>query len=113
MRLEVRGKKLSVTQAMRAYAERRLRFSLGRFETHLSYIRVRLEDVNGPRGGVDKRCAIALGGPRFPTTVVEADDSDVYVAIDRAARAAFRAVSTVLSRYKQRPVWASPLANEP
>jgi len=38
--------------------ERRLDFSLERFQGLFIRIRVRFLDVNGPKGGVDKRCHI-------------------------------------------------------
>src|SRR5687767_6121559 len=43
---------------IRAYAERRLSFALRRFRQHVQHVRVRLTDVNGPRHGVDARCAV-------------------------------------------------------
>lgn len=43
------------SDALRQYVERRLRFALGRFAHRLDQLQVRLEDVNGPRGGLDQR----------------------------------------------------------
>jgi ribosome-associated translation inhibitor RaiA len=45
---------------LRAYAERRLAFALRRFENRTRCVTVRFDDVNGPRRGVDSRCAITL-----------------------------------------------------
>ena len=47
-----------IAPQLRAYAERRLSFALRRFQEHVRHVRVRLTDVNGPRHGVDARCAV-------------------------------------------------------
>ncbi len=44
---------------------------------------VRFEDVNGPRGGVDKRCSISMHGA-FGTCVVQTLDDDFLVGTERA-----------------------------
>ena len=47
-----------IAPELRAYAERRLSFTLRRFQEHVRDVRVRLTDVNGPRHGVDARCTV-------------------------------------------------------
>ena len=80
-------------------ARQRLLFALGRFAGRVRSLTVRLSDVNGPRGGRDKRCAIALrlaGSKRL--IIVEDLDVELAAAIaraaDRTARAVARAVQT-------------------
>jgi hypothetical protein len=38
----------------------RLKLALRRFSGEVTRVRVHLDDVNGPRGGQDKRCVLAL-----------------------------------------------------
>ncbi len=85
MTFDVRGHHLPLSNALKRYAERRLTFALRRFDRSIGPVRVRISDINGPRGGVDKSCQIML--EMVPTGVVrvEATDSDAYVVIDRAA----------------------------
>ena len=45
---------------MRDTVERRVRFALRRLNALVPRADVQLADVNGPRGGLDKRCQIAL-----------------------------------------------------
>lgn len=73
---------------------KRLEFALGRFSSHVRTLSVRLKDLNGPRGGLDKHCQIVvgLGRPRR-VIVVEDVDSELETAISRAAARAARAVS--------------------
>jgi len=98
MKLDIRGRQMQVTPAMRRHTERRLRFALGRFGTRLDRVTVRLFDVNGPRGGTDKWCRISVGLPATATVVVEDGDSDLYAAIDRAAERVGRMVGRRVQR---------------
>ena len=85
MTFEVRGHHLPLSNALKRHAERRLAFALRRFDRWIGGVKVRISDVNGPRGGVDKFCQITA--EMVPTGVVrvEASDADAYVVIDRAA----------------------------
>ena len=75
---------------LRQLAEQRLRFALRRLKTRVPRAEVELSDVNGPRGGVDKRCQLALrtdgGGP----VVVSSVAGDWRCALDRALARATR-----------------------
>lgn len=45
-----------LTEALRERGERSLFFALSRFGEQVQHVTVYAEDVNGPRGGADKRC---------------------------------------------------------
>ena len=81
-------------------ARRRLEFALRRFGARVRSLTVRVADLNGPRGGLDKRClvTIRLTSPRR-LIVVEDTDAEAEVAIgraaDRASRVVARAVETL------------------
>ena len=92
MRLTIRTRGQVPAQAVQV-ARQRLYFALGRFASRVGSLTVRLSDVNGPRGGRDQRCAIAVrltGLKRL--IVVEELDVDVAAAIARAADRVARAV---------------------
>ncbi|MBI5477666.1 MAG: HPF/RaiA family ribosome-associated protein [Deltaproteobacteria bacterium] len=95
MRLEIRGGEL-VSEIRRDRIARRLGFALSRFGVRIATVRVRLADVNGPRGGSDKSCRMEVVGDRAWRLVVEDRDADFHAAIDRAAERAGRAVSRAL-----------------
>ena len=92
MKVAIRWKAVTRSAAVEEHLRRRLRFAIGRFSGEVRSVRCWLEDVNGPRGGVDKRCAIELGGA-FRSLRVEARDVDLYAAVDRAADAAGRSLA--------------------
>lgn len=75
----------------------RLEFALGRFTPRIRSLSVHLRDLNGPRGGVDKQCLIAirLERPR-QVVVIEDVDQEAEAAISRAAERASRAVGRVV-----------------
>jgi len=100
MRIDVRGHEIAVTREIRNHVERRLQFALGRFGRHVRRVTVRLSDVNGPRGGADKTCRIAVAMPRHQGMVVEDADASLYVAVDRAAERAGRMVTRYLTRIR-------------
>ena len=95
-----RGKRLALSEELRVHATRRLGFALGRFAPRISRVRVQLEDLNGPKGGPDKRCTLRVRGRRWKT-VVQATASSEAEALDLAARRARRAVVRTVARLRQ------------
>jgi len=85
MKVEVKGRHLDVSEPLRAYAQRRLQFAIGSFEPRIVRAEVCLADVNGPKGGVDKLCVIAVFLGRIGWVFATADSASAYSAIDRAA----------------------------
>jgi ribosomal subunit interface protein len=108
MRIEIRGN-VDLSSALWQYTERRLQAALGRFSRRLSVITVRLTDENGPRGGVDKRCHLALSMPPSTEMVIEESHVDLYTAIDYAADRAAKAVTRELGRRRSRRTMAAEL----
>lgn len=108
MRVIVRTRGLVPAHAVQV-ARQRLSFAVRRFAGRVRSLTVRLSDVNGPRGGRDMHCAIAvrLAGSRR-LIVIEELDTDLAVAIahaaDRAARAVARAVQ-ISGRWHRTPLY--------
>ena len=89
-----------LSSSLAPIARRRFRFALGRFGDRVRSLTVHLADLNGPRGGVDKHCLVAIrltSPPRL--IVIEDTDAEAAVAIgraaDRCARVVARAVETL------------------
>jgi hypothetical protein len=73
----------------RDLAEHRVRFVMRRLAWMVSRAQVQLSDVNGPRGGVDKRCQVLLKSDGRSVLVISSTASDWRAALDTAlARAA-------------------------
>lgn len=102
LQIDIQASHFSVTDALRRHAERRLRFALTFCDEHIQRIVMRLSDVNGPRGGPDKCCHLQVILIGYHDVVVDDVESDLYVAIDRAANRAARTVRRRLTRRRDR-----------
>ncbi len=101
MTLDIRGRNIGLSQALRDHVTRRVRFALGRFGGRVARVTTRLGDLNGPRGGVDKCCRIVVTLRAEERVLVEDADTDMYAAIDRAAERAGRAVWRRLAQRRE------------
>jgi hypothetical protein len=88
----------------RAYIRRKLGMKLGKFGADIERISVRVEDVNGPRGGVDQRCRIKVVLRGLPSVLVESVQDSAQVAIDDSINAARQAVQSALQRRRTKAI---------
>ncbi len=99
--INVRGDGIEVSPALDQLVERRLSFALSRFGARVRAVSVRLVDLNGPRGGIDKKCAMQARLAPRGSVRVENTDSEFPAAIDRAATRLARAVVRALERRRE------------
>ena len=85
-------------KALREVVERRVRFVLRRLSALVPRVDVKLVDVNGPRGGIDKRCQIELRTDGAGPVVVSSVAKDWRTALDGALARAVRLVLRVWRR---------------
>jgi ribosomal subunit interface protein len=107
MQINIYAHGFTTTEALREHVTRRLHRALGGCADHISKARVRLSDVNGPRGGADKCCQIQVRLATLADVVIENTEPDLYVAIDRAAERVGRTAARHVAR-QRRPVRMSP-----
>lgn len=98
MQIQVHGRVFVVTDAIREHAERHLRFALTRFGADVRRVTVELSELAGPACGSSKICRIDVAFRKSENVVIENFDTDVYVAITRAAERAGRAASRSLAQ---------------
>ncbi len=98
MQVEIRGKGFRVTDVLSTYIQRRLGFALGRFGRRVQRVLVRVEDVNGPKGGIDKQCRVAVLVRHSTTAVMEGKAANIHVAINRAVGKTSRYVADRLKQ---------------
>lgn len=86
MNIEIKAMGLELTEHLSLFCERRIIEPLRRiFDRQGPRLEIELADINGPKGGEDKRCRITYTMPHTRTiTVVELTD-DIYKSIDYAA----------------------------
>ncbi len=97
---------------LRGLCVERVRFALRRLTALVPRVRVRLSDVNGPRGGVDKRCQVELSTETAGTVVIVSLAPDWRTALNRALRRATGVLTRSLQR-NQKPVRGRTLHDEP
>jgi ribosomal subunit interface protein len=101
MRINIQALGFELTEALREHTQRRLQFALSWASHDVRKVAVRLSDINGPRGGSDKRCRIRIPLPGTRDVIIEDTEADLYIAIDRAAERAERAVARMLGRIRE------------
>lgn len=112
MQIDIQSRSFSLTKALLTYTEQRLLFSMSYWSDHIDAVIVRLSDINGPRGGADKRCHVQIVIQGLPDIVVEDTECDLYAAIDRAMDRARRTVARKLDRQQTLLKQSHPLQFE-
>lgn len=98
MQIDIITNSFSLTNALQNHAKRRLSYALNCRGDHIQRVVMRLSDVNGPRGGKDKRCHLHIKLAGLPDVVIQDTASDLYVAINRATDRAGRTVRRKINR---------------
>ena len=98
MKIEVRFRGLESSDALREHVSRRIHLHLSRFGNEVTAVLVRIADVNGPKGGIDKRCQVTVRGPRFGSATLDEASGDAYSAVDTAVERIGRSVGRGLDR---------------
>ena len=100
MHISIQANGFALTDALRAHVERRMASALGWTGARLRKLAVSLSDINGPRGGRDKRCKVQVRLAGGADVVIEDTETDLYAAIDRAANRVDRAVLRRMERQR-------------
>jgi ribosome-associated translation inhibitor RaiA len=93
-----------LTAQDRAYIRRKLGRRLGKFAGSIERVSVRLQDANGPRGGVDQVCRIKVVLHGLPSVVFEKRDAALNAAVDGAIAGVGRSVRRTLQRRRTKPL---------
>lgn len=92
----------SVGNQMRDVSVERVRFTFRRMSALVARAKVQFSDINGPRGGVDKRCQIELSTAAVGTVVIASLAQDWRTALERSLGRAVRVLKRGSQR-KQKP----------
>jgi hypothetical protein len=88
---------------MRDISIDRMRFTLRRLSGFVPHAKIHLSDVNGPRGGVDKRCQVELKTNTAGTLVISALANNWRAALDQTLTRATKVLTHTMQR-KQKPL---------
>jgi putative sigma-54 modulation protein len=94
MELELRQKDMDMGQSLYDHIAGYIDAALNRFANRINRVTIRLVDINGPRGGIDKQCRIAVQLSKGKTIRTGNTNTNMiaatYFAVDRAAHAISR-----------------------
>lgn len=100
MNIQLQTQGFDVTSSIEEYVRKQLHFNLANFETHVISVDVYLRDINGPKGGDDKKALIRIRLDSGNVVTVERTRPDLYAAIFVAARQAKRSVRRKLRKHR-------------
>ncbi|MFP2929108.1 HPF/RaiA family ribosome-associated protein [Pyxidicoccus sp. 3LG] len=102
MRIEIRARHIPLTEELRTHCERRVQFALGHLSDRVKEVVLRLEDTNGPRGGVDKVSRLTLRLEHGRELTVESTNATLAAAVDRTLDRAAHAAGKLVERANRR-----------
>lgn len=102
MDYRVQTRRVNLDSGTRELLDRRMQFALGQFDGWIQSLDVWVEDVNGPKGGVDKQCRVLVGLRGGKMIKVEDLDADLVTVINRTADRVSQAVGRELERRRKR-----------
>lgn len=86
---------------MRDLSLQRVRLALRRLSTFVAYAKVTFSDVNGPRGGVDKRCQVQFKTDSAGTVLIASVAHDWRSALEHSLTRATRVLKRSLQRTRK------------
>ncbi len=102
MQLQIHLKRLQIGRALRDQILEQFETAFERLARHIRSITVRLIDMNGPHGGLDKRCQVAVHLHRGGTIRGGRTDRDLVAAVNLATDRVTHAVSRELKKRRSR-----------
>jgi putative sigma-54 modulation protein len=102
MELEICGQNIGINEEIQTHVERKVHFALDQFNSWITHTLVYLEDVNGPRRGIDKQCRMLVSLKGGKTIKVEDIDVDMISAINRAADRLGQVVGREVDRRREK-----------
>jgi ribosomal subunit interface protein len=101
MNIQLQTQGFDLTDAIRAHVKKQINFNLVNFESHIMSVDVFLSDINGPKGGPDKKALVCIRLNSRSTVTVERTRADLYTAITLVSRQAKRTVRRALNKHRR------------
>ena len=98
MKVLVNDKQNLLSETAITKAKSRAAASFAKFSDHVKAVDITVEDVNGPRGGVDKECRILVKLRKLNDVSVTVNQESISKAIPGAIDRAARSVGRLLQK---------------
>lgn len=102
MLIQVGGKGFGPNAKLQAEIKKKIELSLARFRARIVRVSAFLEDVNGPKHGVDKSVRIVVNLERQPSVIIVDKGETWRSAIDNAIERATSTVSRQIDRLRSK-----------
>lgn len=110
MQLQIIAANVQLSPLMREFIRKRAQMALNRYRHHIDWVLLRLEDLNGPRGALDKRCEVSARLLGLGTLFAQGTDRDWLPAAGRATERVARRIERDLGiRHQEQVSGQSPL----
>jgi ribosomal subunit interface protein len=100
MRIQLQTQGFDLTDGIDAHVRKKIKRYLSSMDDEIISVDAFLGDINGPKGGEDKKALIAVHMAGRPAIRFEAIHADLYAAISVAARGAGRTAKRTLRKGK-------------
>lgn len=97
MKILLTARGIELDDDLKGYVVRRIQFALGRYAAKIKSLSIRLEDVNGPKGGIDKGCQIRVDAGFAQKVIILERSETVHAAAANAIERVERSVERHLS----------------
>ncbi len=97
-------KQAGIKEDVSRQAKRLLRFSLSRFHGVVTRVKVRCYDVNGPKGGMDKRCHITAKLKAAGQVMVQGKGVNYIEALNNCLERLVRATRREIDKRRSMPI---------
>ena len=101
MNIQLQAQGFALTDAIGAHVHRQIALNLVNFESHIVSVDVFLSDINGPKGGPDKKALICIRLDSRRSITIERIREDLYDAVSTVSRQAKRTVRRTLNKHRR------------
>mgnify|MGYP001818230079 FL=1 len=101
MNITIRAQHFELSDPIRSFVHDKLESALSRFGDDVLSVDVFCTDVNGPKGGPDKRVVLRIQLRRRHQVTVESLHHDLYIAISKCSGKARRVVRRKIRKFRK------------
>lgn len=104
MSIDVNWSALDSNEELKNIVFRQLQYFFGRYRAVTMRVRVRFSDVNGPKGGFDKQCVIAIKLRHIGNIIIKGEGINYLEVFKTSVERLVRSVRRELAKQRDMPI---------
>ena len=104
MKIDITTQQVELNKNVSDRVLRRLQFALSKFGHSIRRVQVHFSDLNGPKGGNDKKCSIKVKLVSTGEVMVQGVGKDIATTLSYSVERVGRAVKRELERRREVPI---------